>query len=137
MGIPILALLGCDQNLYVAHDTVLGINARLNKDRAAGKLVIGYDREFITIVPKGSRTEPVTGEEDQTSTSNASRDVMSSLGCNYLEAEGPTLKRYSDMVITGEAAIKLAAKIKEENDKFLDCNHFDLTTSKSTSTDGE
>ena len=50
---PLIALTGCEaHNLYVAHETVIGVNASLNQDRQQGRLVIGYDRDFITIIPK-------------------------------------------------------------------------------------
>ena len=110
-----LALTGCEaRNLYVAHDTVVGLNGRFSENRQAGKLVIGYDREFITLVPKGSDPTPDDSNDD--------RDVMSSLGCSYLETSGVSLTRYSDLVMTGKAAKNMAAKITSQSDSLLDCN---------------
>ncbi len=38
-------------NLYIAHDTVIGVNAAVNTERTSGRSVIGYDRDFVTVVP--------------------------------------------------------------------------------------
>ncbi len=48
---------GCEPtNLYVAHTTVVGVNAAMNADQGSGHLIIGYDRHFGAIIPKSVAT---------------------------------------------------------------------------------
>ncbi len=126
MAIGLFALCGCEaRNLYVAHETTVGLNGRFSQNRQSGKLVLGYDREFVTLVPKGTDPTPDDDVDD--------RDVMASLGCSYLQTNGVALTRYSDLVITGKAATDLAAKIKDGNENLLDCNQFAGQPSNGTS----
>ena len=51
-----LTLSACEPvNLYVAHSTVVGLNAAGSLDRSSGHLIVGYDRHFGAIVPKSVR----------------------------------------------------------------------------------
>ena len=90
-------------NLYVAHDTVLGVNAQVNPSRQQGRLVIGYDRDFATIIPQAVAIKDPSraGEED----------VMALLGCTELEVDGLFLTKYSDSLASGGAAIEFAKKV--------------------------
>ena len=91
-------LAACDaKHLYVAHDTVLGVNAKVNEGRQQGQLVIGYDRDFATVVP----TSVDNADNDQ-------RDAMSLVHCTQLQIDGIHLNRYSDFTATGAAAQGLA-----------------------------
>ncbi len=91
----VAALSACEaKNLYIAHDTVLGINAALDQGRQQGQLVIGYDRDFAAVVPKTVEADDGSGE----------KDAMALLNCTHLEIKGIYLNRYSDVVVTGEAA---------------------------------
>lgn len=88
---------GCaPTSLYVAHDTVLGVNAKVDKGRQEGQLVIGYDRDFATVIPKTVPTD--TG-----------RDAMSLVHCSNVRVEGIYLDEYSDFTATGTAAKNVAA----------------------------
>ncbi|WP_306113976.1 MULTISPECIES: hypothetical protein [unclassified Roseovarius] len=91
----LVLLPGCDtRNLYVAHDTVLGINAVVNQGRQKGQLVVGYDRDFATVIPKS--VDP---------TSTGEKDAMALVNCTELEIDGIYLNAYSDVMITGDAAV--------------------------------
>jgi hypothetical protein len=106
----IILLSGCEaKNLYVAHDTVIGINANLSGDRRKGRLVVGYDRDFATIIPKS------------VDLGNGKKDVMASLGCNYIQITGANLTGYRDLVVSGDAAIELATKLDSKT-KLFDCS---------------
>ncbi|MCP5086392.1 MAG: hypothetical protein GY952_06280 [Rhodobacteraceae bacterium] len=94
------------QNLYVAHDTVVGINAQLSQDRQKGRLVVGYDRDFATIIPRS------------VDMGNGREEVMSSLGCNHIVVDGISLTEYRDMVVTGDAAIALAKELEGRGELF-------------------
>ncbi len=97
-----LAVTACGQNnLYVAHHTVVGVNAAVNMERSAGHLVIGYDRNFVTIAP---RSVPIgDGTED-------GEDVMAALSCSELEVKGIYLSKFVEYLATGEAGIEFARK---------------------------
>lgn len=106
-------LAGCGEatNLYVAHNTVVGVNANVSPDRQQGQLLVGYDRDFITIIPKSVDADGLAPGE---------QDVMSLLNCTELEVDGIFLSRYVDVMASGEAAKKLAAALSD-GDVFFDC----------------
>ncbi len=97
LPLALLALPACEpNNLYVAHDTVVGLNARVNEGRQQGQLVFGFDRDFATVIPKSVELD------------NGDADVMALLNCTHLEVDGIYLDRYSDLTATGDAAINLS-----------------------------
>ncbi|NBC13332.1 MAG: hypothetical protein GVY09_08300 [Gammaproteobacteria bacterium] len=101
-----LAACGGQRGLYVAHDTAVGVHGAVNTEKQSGHLMIGYDRDFATIIP---RSVPVDeGSED--------RDVMSLFGCNAVETEGIFLVRYTENIATGDAAADLASLFRQEPD---------------------
>ncbi len=93
-------LSGCGDQLYVAHDTVVGLNANVSANRQQGQVVIGFDRDFAALVPV---IEPEASGE--------TREAMAVFGCTRMETKSIFLTRYSDVISTGEAAQKLAAKL--------------------------
>lgn len=95
-------------NLYVAHETVVGLNAQVSQDRQQGRLVLGYDRDFITLVPKSVDR-------------GANQDVMALLSCSELEVSGIFLTRYVDVLASGEAA-KIFAGELTDGQTFFDCH---------------
>jgi hypothetical protein len=109
MCIASTSLSACEaSNLYVAHETVVGLNAQVSQDRQQGRLVLGYDRDFITLVPKS------VGDDDN-------KDVMALLSCTELEVSGIFLTRYVDVVASGEAAKTFAGKLTD-GQNFFDCH---------------
>jgi hypothetical protein len=72
-------LMGCEATqLYLAYRTNVGINASVNPEMTEGSMMIGYRRNFATIVPK---SVPIPADP-------VGRDAMSALVC-------------SDLVVTG------------------------------------
>lgn len=109
----LVTLSGCaTNNLYVAHDTVIGLNAKLSDTRQQGSLVIGYDRDYVTMIPKS-----VTVVDDN---GVVKKDAMASIGCNRVQVQGAQLVEYRDFVITGDAAIALAKDLSGDT-KVFDC----------------
>ena len=106
--LAVLALLpGCEANqLYLAHRTVVGINAGVNPEQTDGTLLIGYDRAFATIIPRSVPSDPAKG---------SSNDAMSALVCSELAVEGITVRRYTESVATGQAAINFAKALAAKN----------------------
>ncbi|WP_353314762.1 hypothetical protein [Shimia sp. NS0008-38b] len=102
----------------MAHDTVIGINAKLSDTRQQGRLVIGYDRDYVTIIPKSVTVSDGNG--------GTKKDVMASIGCNRAKVKGARLVQYSDFVVTGDAAVSLASKLNGTTTVF-DC---EVTDSK-------
>lgn len=86
-------------NLYVAHDTILGVNAKVNQGRQQGQLAIGYDRDFATVIPRS--VEPTDG--------TSGLDAMSLVHCSNVRVDGIYLGEYSDFTATGTAASNIAA----------------------------
>ncbi len=104
-------LIGCSpDNLFVAHETVVGVNAKVSADRQQGQLVVGYDRDFVTIVP-------TTVDED-----NGGREAMALLSCTELAVEGIYLAQYTDITATGKAAARLGKAINENGSAAFDCD---------------
>ncbi|MEP5730835.1 MAG: hypothetical protein ABJL67_15865 [Sulfitobacter sp.] len=91
------ALLLCNcapKHLYVAHETVFGLNAKVNQGRQQGQLLLGYDRDFVTVIPTNVA---VPGKPSET-------DAMALVHCTRVEVEGIHLSGYSDFTATGDAA---------------------------------
>lgn len=109
--IPIIALCaiaGCGDTLYVAHDTVVGINANVSANRQQGQVVIGYDRDFAAVVPV-MEPDPTSGSTRTT------REAMAVFGCTRMETRSIFLTRYSDVISTGESAGHLAKALGKNN----------------------
>lgn len=107
-----LFLPACEpRNLYVAHDTVVGVNAKVSQDRQQGQLVIGYDRDFVTVIPKS--VDDPSGQNK--------KDAMALLSCTELEVDGIFLSKYVDITASGEAAKNFASRIQDDNN-FFNCN---------------
>lgn len=106
---------GCDANqLYLAYQTNLGINAAINPETNSGHLMVGYNRDFAAVVPK---SVPVKDRPNE-------RDAMAALVCSDLVVDGIFLKKYSESVATGQAAILFAKALrdgKNQSDDFFDC----------------
>ena len=100
-------------NLYVAHHTVVGVNAAVNTEQTKGHLIIGYDRNFVTLVPKSVDDPDGEGKE-----------AMSALSCSELKVEGIFLTKFVEYLATGEAGREFARKFAmepEEGSKIFDC----------------
>jgi hypothetical protein len=102
-------LIGCSSSaLYVANDTVIGINAAVNTQRTAGHIVVGYDRNFATLVP-------ISVDDSGTSVAAGRREAMSVISCSKLEIGNIFLKQFTENLLTGKAALKYAQAHQDEN----------------------
>ncbi len=118
LGATLLVLLsaGCEDwgnQLYIANTTKLGINASLNTTRQAGSIGLGYDRYFVTWVPRSVDRSDASPDADPAV--GATRDVMSVLACSRLEVDGLNIKEFDETLATGEAARIFAAALKDEH----------------------
>jgi hypothetical protein len=76
--------------------------------------MVGYRRDFATLVPKSVPTENAAGQ----------RDAMASMVCSELVVDGIWLNKYVEYVATGDAAISFAGHLKSNPtpaDEFFDC----------------
>lgn len=122
-GLAVLILTGCTgsnlakPNLYVAHDTVIGVNAAVNTQRSSGRLVIGYDRDFVTIIPKS-----VTPPENLIPEIEGGKEAMSAVSCSKLKVTDIWLNEFVEELATGKAAQLYAESAnKGENTDLFTC----------------
>lgn len=107
----VLLLAGCDSNqLYIAHDTVLGLNANVNQARTSGKLLFGYDRQFSILIPKSVEVE----NEDLGTSDGKGREAMAVLSCSEVGVDGITLTRFVEHLATGRAARNFARALADD-----------------------
>lgn len=107
----VLAVSGCEPTqLYIAHNTVVGLDVAVNTERSAGHLMFGYDRRFVALAPKSVKPLAHDGDEQQ---SSEAREVMSALSCTEVEVDGIFLTKYSERLATGLAARDAANTIKD------------------------
>jgi len=115
LGVCAALLIGCEANqLYLAYRTNVGINASVNPEMTEGSLVIGYRRNFATIVPK---SVPIPADL-------AGRDAMSALVCSDLVVTGIWLNSYVEYLATGTASQTFANKLRDgagQADDFFSC----------------
>ena len=108
-------LSACEANqLYLGYRANVGINASVDEKLTQGHLIVGYNRDFIAVVPK---SVPMAGGSDK-------RDAMAALVCSDLVVDGVFLKKYSESIATGEAAKIFSQKLMAPNgqaDNFFDC----------------
>jgi hypothetical protein len=119
VGLLVLALGGCanwGKQLYVAHDTKLGIDASINTATSSGSIDLGYDRRFLTYVPRSVDAEG--GDAD-------AREVMSVIACSNLRVGIISIDYYDESLATGRAAVRfaeaLARKRGETPDDYFAC----------------
>ena len=48
------------RQLYIAHNTVVGVDAVVDTNRQVGRIVVGYDRQFVALAPKSVPIPPMT-----------------------------------------------------------------------------
>ncbi|MCB0833151.1 MAG: hypothetical protein KDC45_06790 [Bacteroidetes bacterium] len=113
----IFALSGCTQpSLYVAHNTVVGVNAAVNTQRTSGSLIVGYDRDFITLIPKS-----VDPPEEQNQQNDGAKEAMSAISCSKLEVKNIWLSEFKEYLATGQAAKLYAQKVAQGNADVFSC----------------
>lgn len=122
-ALALLLGLGACQNLYIASDTSAGIQASLNTARTAGKMSIGWERDFIVMIP---RSVKVNSDEDgkandknqknksssaQKNHPNQEMEAMSVASCTDFDTEGVYITKFEQRLATGEAARSLMGNI--------------------------
>jgi len=109
------------RQLYIASNTVAGLHAELNTAQTNGKLVFGYERDFVAIIPKSvensGENAPAPGTLADTVNwrSGEGRELMSVLGCTDLKVDGIVISRFNEYLATGQAAKNFAVAIRLEN----------------------
>lgn len=102
------ALGGCampGHQVYVASDTSLGVLGSMNSAQTAGKLIVGYDRAFVSLVPK----------------TESGSDVVSVYNCTNLEIRGLRIAHFYERVATGKAAQAVVAALDREQESDSAC----------------
>jgi hypothetical protein len=100
---------GCEAtHLFVAHHTVVGVDAAIDTQMTRGHLVVGYDRNFLAIVPKTVET-----------TTPGQRDAMSAIACNKVQVKGIVLTQFTEYLATGDAAKAYAEALKARKGRQL------------------
>jgi hypothetical protein len=118
VGLMVLALAGCanwGKQLYVAHDTKLGIDASINTATTSGSIDLGYDRRFVTWVPRSVEIDEdgvdgkVISDQDGDGQDEAkAREVMSVIACSNLRVGIVSIDYYDEAMATGRAAVRFA-----------------------------
>jgi hypothetical protein len=114
VALMVLVLGGCanwGKQLYVAHDTKLGIDASINTATSSGSIDLGYDRRFVTWVPRS--VEIVEGGEGG---GGEAREVMSVIACSNLSVGIITIDYYDESLATGRAAVRFARALADPDD---------------------
>ena len=102
----LLALAGCEAtHLFVAHQTVVGVDAAVDTQMTKGHLVIGYDRNFVAIIPKSV-------DAGVSAQGGPQRDAMSAVACHKVEVKGIALTQFTEYLATGEAAKTYAESLR-------------------------
>lgn len=123
LGLALLPLLvACDaKQLYMANQTVIGLNAAVDPEAGTGSLLIGYDRDFVALVPRSveQRETDAQGkvvlDADGKPRLTGHTDAMSALVCADVRFEKIWLRYYYEAMATGEAAKQFARKLSATN----------------------
>ena len=105
-----MAVGACDtasRHLYIAHNTVVGVDAAVNTEQPRGHLLIGYDRQFVGYIPRSVRVE------SDTATGPEKRDAMSAIACSRVEVTGLYLTQFTEYLATGPAAKRYAESLQK------------------------
>lgn len=122
----LLLALGACQNLYIASDTHAGIQASLNTARTAGKLSIGWERDFIVLIPRSVDVVKATEDMEKREGANAASgqsntddptggkyEAMSVASCTDFDTDGIYITRFEQKLATGYAAHRLMRSMRE------------------------
>ena len=116
-------LIACGEptQLYIAHNTVVGLDAAVDTNRQSGRLLFGYDRQFIALAPKSVPHKQNSEFPDVVCDAPDAKchEAMAALSCNEVEVRGIFLTRFKDNLATGTAATKAATTIKKAADDLV------------------
>ncbi len=115
LGVCGIILVGCQTGqLYVGSNTVVGVHAAVNTAQSSGSVQIGYDRQFVTVVPR-SVTMPADQESSGLPAGTTGREAMAVSGCSNVEVDGIFLSRFTENLATGRASLNYAKALKSSN----------------------
>jgi hypothetical protein len=97
-------------HVFVTHQTVVGVDAAVNTQMTKGHLIIGYDRNFVALVPKS--VAGAQGDPRESEPANA-RDAMSVIACSNVKVDGIVLTQFTENMATGKAAKIYAKKLHQ------------------------
>jgi len=132
IALTVLALGGCNwgEQLYIAHDTKLGIDASINTATTSGSIDLGYDRRFLTFVPRSVVIEDGDG---------TAKEVMSVMACSNLSVGIISIDYYDESLATGRAAVEFARALADTdnsaNAKVVE-DYFECFTKKRDNEEG-
>jgi hypothetical protein len=151
VALLVLMLAGCTnwgEQLYLAHDTKIGLDASINTATTSGSVDLGYDRRFITFVPRSveieeQETELVgsngeSGETDRNTeeiggnaedTRTKAREIMSVMACSNLSVSLFTIDYYDESLATGRAAVLFARALAQDR-KWISEDYFECFKKK-------
>ena len=118
VALPTLAACqGWGEQLYVAYDTKLGIDASVNTATSSGSIDLGYDRRFVTWVPRSVELEGAADRQGEAGTpgeTGTPKEVMSVLACSELRVGFIDIDYYDESLATGRAAKKFANALRTD-----------------------
>lgn len=93
-------------NLIYLQRTVIGFDAAASTAGNGGHILLGYDRQFVTIVP-----------------TRADGTAMSEVSCSEVRSKGLTDMTIEERLVTGQAAINYSGQFKADQagTPFLGC----------------
>ena len=125
-ALGLLLGLGACQNLYIASDTSVGLQASVNSARTAGKLAIGWERDFVVLIPRSVDVAKQRGDTPDTSDAidgdgdgdgfKRHKEAMSVASCTNFDTDGIYITRFEQKLATGEAARKLMETMRDGED---------------------
>lgn len=123
LGLALIPLLAaCDaKQLYMANQTVIGLNAAVDPEAGTGSLLIGYDRDFVALVPRSVEQQEIDAQGKVVLDANGKprltghTDAMSALVCADVRFEKIWLRYYYEAMATGEAAKQFARRLSATN----------------------
>lgn len=107
----ILLGLGACENLYIASDTNVGLQASVNAAQTSGELSLGWERTFIVLVPKSVEI-PSTHTPTK-----PNHEAMSVASCTNLETDGIYLTSFEQKLATGVAAKTLMENMRTHGEQ--------------------
>jgi hypothetical protein len=140
VGLMLLVLGGCanwGKQLYIAHDTKLGVDASINTATSSGSIDLGYDRRFLTWVPRSVDVEEGASKEEGDGKTKA-KEVMSVMACSNLRVGIVQVDYYDESLATGRAAVKFAEALadpEKPHNKKVAHDYFECFTKKEENSD--
>ena len=107
-----------------------GDRCQRQHDQTSGSIDLGYDRRFITWVPRS--VEVVDGGDGEAVDGGAgnAREVMSVLACSELRVGIVGIDYYDESLATGRAATAFAKALEDPDNRKVAQDYFECFTKK-------